>query len=144
MASKVEAARRATMTGAHVVIADARAEGIIEAILAGEDVGTLFLPSRERLSAKRHWIAFTLRPQGEIVLDRGATEAVKHGGKSVLAVGVLGVRGDFRAGDSVQILDSDGVEIGRGLARAASVDAVVRAGRDRDVLVHRDDMVIWR
>jgi glutamate 5-kinase len=62
----------------------------------------------------------------------------------VLAVGVLGVRGDFRAGDSVRILDGEGTEIGRGLARAASIDAVVHAGRDAEVLVHRDDLVLWR
>jgi glutamate 5-kinase len=132
------------MAGAHVVIADARADCVVEHVLAGEDVGTLFLPAPERLSAKRYWIAFTLRPQGEVVLDRGAVVAVKERGKSVLAVGVLGVRGDFRAGDSVRLLDPEGAEIGRGLARAAAADAVVHAGRDAEVLVHRDEMVIWR
>ena len=145
MASKVEAARRATMAGAHAVIADARTEGILEAILAGEDVGTLFVPSKDRLSAKKFWIAFTLRPQGEIVLDRGAADAVRARGRSVLPIGVLGLRGDFRAGDSVRLLDPDGAEIGRGLARCAVVDAVILAGKPGDdVLVHRDEMVIWK
>jgi glutamate 5-kinase len=144
MASKIEAARRATMAGAHVVIADARVPGIVDAILAGQDVGTLFLPAAERLSAKRYWIAFTLRPHGDIVLDRGAALAVKERGKSVLAVGVLGVRGDFREGDSVRLLDPDGVELGRGLSRCGAALATTQAGRDADVLVHRDDMVIWR
>ena len=145
MASKIEAARRATMAGANVVIADARVEGIIESILAGEDVGTLFIPARDRLSAKKYWIAFTLRPQGEIVLDRGAAEAVRAKGRSVLPIGVLGVRGDFRATDSVRLLDPDGHELGRGLARLPAVDALMIAGKaSDDVMVHRDEMVIWK
>jgi glutamate 5-kinase len=121
MASKVEAARRATMAGAHAVIADASAEDVLGRVLAGDDIGTLFCPSTERLSARRYWIAFTLRAQGDLVLDRGAAAAVKSKGKSVLAIGVLGVRGDFREGDSVRIVDPDGAEIGRGLARAAAM-----------------------
>jgi glutamate 5-kinase len=144
MESKLEAAHRATLAGAHVVIADARESGIVGAVLAGRDVGTCFIASERRLTAKRSWIAFTLRPRGEIVLDRGAAEAVCARGRSVLPVGVLGVRGDFRAGDSVRLLDPDGLELGRGLARAAAVDAVALAGKaGGDVLVHRDDMVIW-
>jgi glutamate 5-kinase len=112
--------------------------------VAGRDVGTCFVASERRLTAKRSWIAFTLRPRGEIVLDRGAVEAVCARGRSVLPVGVLGVRGDFRVGDSVRLLDPDGLELGRGLARAAAVDAVALAGKAGGaVLVHRDDMVIW-
>jgi glutamate 5-kinase len=144
MTSKVEAARRATMAGAHVLIADAGADGVLERALAGEDIGTLFVPAAERLSAKRHWIAFTLRPHGELVLDRGAVTAVKERGKSVLAVGVVGIRGDFRAGDSVRLVDPDGTEIGRGLARCPAVDALTMAGRSTEVLVHRDEMAVWR
>ncbi len=144
MASKVEAARRATMAGAHVVIADARAEHILAEVLAGDDVGTLFCPTGERLSARRYWIAFTIRPHGDLVLDRGAVAAVTAKGKSVLAVGVLGVRGDFREGDSVRLVDPDGVEIGRGLSRCSAAVAAARAGREAEVLVHRDDLVLTR
>jgi glutamate 5-kinase len=154
MASKVEAARRASLAGAHVVIADARNDGELEAILAGEDIGTLVVAASDRLSAKKHWIAFTLRPEGAIVLDRGAAEAVRAKGKSVLAVGVLGVRGDFRAGDAVVIRDNNGVEMGRGLARVAAIDALIATrmdsqspkphARESVVIVHRDEMVIWK
>ncbi len=151
MASKIEAARRATLAGANVVVADARAEGVIEAVLAGEDVGTLFVAASKRLTAKKHWIAFTLRPRGAVLLDRGASEAVRAKGKSVLPVGVLGVRGDFRAGDAVRLLDPDGNEIGRGLARYPAVEAVITAGKaakdladvEHAELVHRDELVVW-
>jgi len=152
MASKVEAARRATLAGANVVVADARVPGILDAVLAGDDVGTLFVGASERMSAKKYWIAFTLRPRGEMVLDRGAAEAVRAKGKSVLSVGVLGVRGDFRAGDAVRVVDVEGKEIARGLARCGAGDAAMVAGRTRAelpselaelaVVVHADELVV--
>ena len=152
MASKIEAARRATLAGANVVVADARAEGVLQRVLAGEDVGTLFVAARERLSAKKFWIAFTLRPRGELVVDRGASEAVRGKGTSVLAVGVAGVRGDFRAGDAVRIVDASGAELARGLARCGAADAAAAAGKAREdlpealadlaVLVHADELVV--
>jgi glutamate 5-kinase len=152
MSSKVEAARRATLGGANVVVADARAAGVLDAVLAGDDVGTLFVAAPDRLGAKKFWIAFTLRPRGDIVLDRGAAEAVRSRGKSVLSVGVLGVRGDFRAGDAVRIVDPDAVEIARGLSRCGAADAAMVAGRTREelpeslselaVVVHADEIVV--
>lgn len=149
MGSKVEAARRATLAGAHVILANATTDQILESILSGADIGTHFLPAKQRLTAKKHWIAFTLRPRGDIALDAGAALAVRTKGKSVLAVGVLGIRGDFRAGDAVRIIDSNGTEIGRGLAGANALDAARVAGQKSDSkdhaveLVHRDDLVVW-
>jgi glutamate 5-kinase len=152
MASKVEAARRATLAGANVVVADAREAGVLDAVLAGEDVGTLFIGARQRMSAKKYWIAFTLRPRGAIVLDRGAAQAVRAKGKSVLSVGVLGVRGDFHAGDAVRVVDVEGQEIARGLARCGAGDAARVAGKARAelpaelaelaVVVHADELVV--
>lgn len=143
MQSKIEAARRATLAGASVVIADAREEDTLPRILAGEDVGTLFLPAQDRIPAKKHWIAFTLKPRGDVTLDAGATAAVRDKKRSLLAVGAIGVRGDFRAGDCVRLLDPNGHELGRGLVRHDVVDAARAAGKKDDVLVHRDDLVVW-
>jgi glutamate 5-kinase len=152
MASKIEAARRATLAGANVVVADARVPGVVEAVLSGQDVGTLFVGARERLSAKKSWIAFTLRPRGDVVLDGGAADAVRAKGKSVLSVGVLGVRGDFRAGDAVRLVDAEGHELARGLARCTATEAAAVAGRARAdlppslaelaVIVHADELVV--
>ncbi len=152
MASKLEAARRATLAGASVVVADARVSGIVEAVLSGGDVGTLFVGARERLSAKKSWIAFTLRPRGDVVLDKGAADAVRAKGKSVLSVGVLGVRGDFRAGDAVRLVDTEGRELARGLARCTATEAAAVAGKARaelptplanlSVIVHADELVV--
>lgn len=155
MASKVEAARRAMLAGAIVVIADAREPNTLGSILSGEDVGTVFLPYPQRIQARKHWIAFTLRPKGAILLDRGAVDAVVDRGRSILPVGVLGVRGAFDAGDAVLLLSADGREIGRGLARLGATEAAAVAGkrgqelaamRGSDspdvVVVHRDDLVL--
>jgi glutamate 5-kinase len=149
MASKVEAARRATLAGADVVIAAARAPGIVSRVLAGEDVGTVFAAVSQRLSARKHWIAYTLRPRGALLVDRGAAEAVTTQGKSLLAVGVLGVRGTFLPGDAVSVVDQAGTEVARGLARLSATDAARLAGHRREdddepdeVMVHRDDLVV--
>jgi glutamate 5-kinase len=153
MGSKLEAARRGTMAGATVVIADAREEGILDRVFAGEDVGTLFVPHRDPLAARKHWIVFTLRPRGAILVDEGAARALETRGGSLLAVGVLGVRGGFGAGDAVQIVDQSGRELGRGLAALAAVDVARLAGkraneveavlgRPIDAVVHRDDLVV--
>jgi glutamate 5-kinase len=156
MLSKIEAARRAMLAGASVVVADAREPDIIAAILSGADVGTLFLPHPQRIHARKHWIAFTLRPRGAILLDHGAVDAVVERGRSVLPVGVLGVRGQFGPGDAVTLVAPDGREIGRGLARLGSSEAAAVAGKkgeelaawraggsDGDiVVVHRDDLVL--
>ena len=110
----------------------------------------LFVGARapERLSAKKSWIAFTLRPRGDVLLDAGAARAVLAKGKSVLSVGVLGVRGEFRAGDAVRLIDAEGRELARGLARCTATEAAAAAGKARGdlppalaqlaVIVHAD------
>src|SRR5262249_52359966 len=123
MLSKIEAARRGMLAGASVVVGDAREPDIIRSILSGADGGTPFLPHPHRIQARKHWIAFTLRPRGAILLDRGAAEAVVTRGTSVLPVGVLGVRGQFGPGDAVTLVAPDGREIARGLSRLASSEA---------------------
>ena len=147
MSSKVEAARRATLAGAHVVIAHAREPGILGRVVSGEDVGTFFPAVHQRLNARKHWIAFTLRPRGVILLDRGAADAICAKNRSILAVGVLGVRGSFAAGDAVSIVNPDGQEVARGLSRLSQTDVARVAGQKseddgEDIVVHRDDLVV--
>ncbi len=143
MQTKLEAAERTTRYGASTVLANANAEGVLTQLLAGRDVGTLFVPAARRMPAKHHWIAFTLRPTGDVVLDEGCARAV-HAGKSVLAVGVLGVRGAWDAGDAVCLVGPDGSELGRALCKCSSVELARAAfARSHDVVVHRSDTVIW-
>jgi glutamate 5-kinase len=154
MGSKIDAAGRATRRGVPVVIADARDPTILARVLAGGDVGTLFLPHGSRMASRKHWIAFTLKPRGAIVVDAGAAAAVATQKRSLLPAGVVGVRGDFEPGDAVQIIGPDGKEVGRGLARYSTRDVARLAGaRTQDIelrigryggdeIVHRDDMVV--
>jgi glutamate 5-kinase len=154
MLSKLEAARRGMLAGASVIIGNARDAHTLGAILAGDDVGTLFLPHPQRIQARKHWIAFTLRPRGAILLDDGAVNAVVEKGRSVLPVGVLGVRGEFAPGDAVTLMAPSGREIGRGLARIGATETAAIAGKRSEeltslrgegsdlVVVHRDDLVL--
>jgi glutamate 5-kinase len=153
--SKIDAARKACRAGASVVVAPAAISGILAAIVRGDDVGTLFPCVEAPLRARQHWIAYTLRPHGTLVIDAGATSAVRSGKASLLPVGVLGVRGEFEPGDAVRIVAPDGSEVGRGLARLGAMDAARAAGKKgRDleavlgpgsadaVLIHKDDLVL--
>ena len=153
--SKIDAARKGGKAGAGVVIAAAGRPGALGDILAGKDVGTFFPAIGAPLRARQSWIAFTLRPQGTIVLDSGAVTAVRSGKASVLPVGVLGVRGEFDVGDAVLLVGPDGQEVARGLSRLDALDAaraagkkgalleaVLGAGRTEAVLVHKDDLVV--
>ena len=135
------------LSGAHDDNAAAREPEVVTRVLAGEDIGTLFGGVTRRLGARKHWIAYTLRPRGAILVDRGAAQAIASNQRSILAVGVLGVRGSFAPGDAVSIVDPDGVEIARGLAKLSAVDAARAAGTRPDddaetVMVHKDDLVV--
>lgn len=154
MASKLDAARRAARRGIPVVIADARDPEVVRKVVAGEDVGTLVRASGSRLASRKHWIAYTLRPRGDLILDEGAVAAVREGRRSLLPAGIVGVRGHFAPGDLVILRDPRGVEIGRGLTRYGTEDVAKLAGartteiEDRlgyhgpDEVVHRDDLVV--
>lgn len=146
MQSKLESVRRATLAGTHAVIAPASAQNVVARVLGGEDVGTLFPARQRRLTGRKHWIAYTLRPRGAAILDEGAERAVRDGGRSVLCVGVIGVRGDFFIGDPISLVTRAGVEVARGLSKLSAADAArlarTRQGDDATLLVHRDDLVI--
>jgi glutamate 5-kinase len=154
MRSKLKAARTAAHFGAATVIADGRRSGILQRVLAGEDVGTLVRPSSQQISSRKHWIAYSLKPRGKLHLDAGATKALREGGRSLLPAGVLAVEGRFGVGDLVSCLDPSSGEIARGLI-SYSADEVERIKGQRsprihellgysngDEIIHRDDLVL--
>lgn len=145
MRSKLEAANRATLAGAHVVIASAREPDVLERTLSGEDLGTWFPARTKRLSTRKHWIAYTLRPRGDVIVDDGAAKAIERAGSSVLCVGVLGVRGGFGHGELISIKTIRGEEVARGLAGMSAAEAARLAGatgKGVEPLIHRDDLVV--
>jgi glutamate 5-kinase len=154
MASKLEAARLATAAGENVIIACGRTPKILSKIMAGEPVGTLFLAQGQTVAARKRWIGFTVKPRGRLALDAGAREAVDRKGRSLLAIGVVDVEGNFHKGDVVALCGPDGVEFARGLTNYGDEDLRkirgLRTGQiaaalghcPYDEVIHRDNMVI--
>ncbi|MCE9545867.1 MAG: glutamate 5-kinase [Planctomycetia bacterium] len=154
MASKLEAARLVTTAGENCVIAGGRTPGNLARILAGEIVGTLFVPQGGTVSSRKRWIGFTAQPRGKLTLDAGAQRAVVEQGRSLLAIGIAAVEGKFVKGDVVSLCDGSGTEFARGLTNynAADVEKIKGLKRDAiaaalshcpyDEVIHRDNMVL--
>jgi glutamate 5-kinase len=154
MQSKVEAARRATLHGLPVVVGPAASADFLGALMRGEDVGTLLLPHGSPLPSRKHWIAYTLKPRGRIIVDAGACRALQKRKSSLLPAGVVSVSGSFAAGDAVSIVSESGTELARGLARYSADEVGLLAGghsqqiaerignHTGDEIVHRDDIVL--
>lgn len=154
MRTKLEAVQTATAVGTNVMIANGKRPQILDEIFAGEDVGTLFLAEQEAVPAWKRWIGYTLPPKGKLVLDDGARRAVEQQGKSLLAIGVTAVEGDFEKGEVVSLVDLRGEEFARGLTnydsgtasrvagkRADEISALLGAMR-YDEVIHRDNLVV--
>ncbi len=154
MASKLRAARIATSAGESVVIASGRRPNVLIDILAGADVGTLILSEGRTVASRKRWIGWTATPRGRLTLDAGATKAVETQGRSLLAVGVVTVEGNFAKGDVVSLCETDGREFARGLSNYSAAQMATIAGQptDRiaellgqcpyDEVVHRDNLVV--
>ncbi|MBQ0720545.1 MAG: glutamate 5-kinase [Gammaproteobacteria bacterium] len=154
MITKLQAARLAARSGANTVIASGRELSVLAKIFSGEEVGTLLLADSEPLVARKQWLAGHLQVRGSVVLDEGAVRVLKEQGKSLLPVGVNAVRGGFTRGEMVSCLDTQGVEIARGLVNYSAADArkiIGKASRcitevlgycDAEELIHRDNLVL--
>lgn len=154
MRSKLEAVRTATAVGESVIIANGTQNGIIDRILAGQEVGTLFVATGASVPAWKRWIGYTVAPKGRFLLDAGARKAIEESGRSLLPIGVTAVEGDFTTGQVVSLVDPDGEEFARGLSNYDSRDAVKIAGKRSDgvaealgsvpyvELIHRDNLVV--
>ena len=123
MQSKLAAARLVTQAGGSVIIASGTQAEPLTRILAGEPVGTLFLAHGAAHRARKRWIGLTARPRGHYVVDDGARRALESGSKSLLAIGIVEVVGEFEKGDVVGIRDARGQEFARGLTNYATPDA---------------------
>src|SRR5882724_1874292 len=138
MKSKIDAAKIVTRAGIPLVIANGDRENVVRDMLAGEEVGTIFLPHADKLASRKRWIAFFQRPAGTVVGDDGAKQALTANGKSLLAKGIVSADGKFDEGDVVSICDKNQVEFARGLAKVNGIQIKSATG----VVIHRDDMVI--
>ncbi len=149
MASKLDAARIASGAGVPVLLAAAEQ---VAAALAGEHVGTAFPATARRTASRLFWLRHATTPRGQLVLDAGAVDAVVRRRTSLLSAGVTGVRGEFGAGDPVELLGPDGVAVARGLVGYDAAELPELLGRStreldpehRREVVHRDDLVLLR
>jgi glutamate 5-kinase len=153
MTTKLEAAQAAARCGAATVLCNGRNPNAIIRVANGEATGTLFR-SGSRLASRKHWLAFTMRTRGELVLDDGAVQAIERRGKSLLPAGIAAVRGEFGIGDPTACVAADGREIARGLVTYSSDDIRRIAGQgtakihqmlgysNGDEVIHRDDLVL--
>ena len=151
MVTKMEAARVAAVSGIPAVLTCASNAG---PAMMGDPVGTAFAPINDRGSSRRLWIGFASHPQGALVADSGAAKAVRGGAASLLAAGVVEVKGDFAAGDAVWVDDEQGNHLAKGLVGFDSEEIPQMLGRNTaqlkrflgeeyaHPLVHRDNLVL--
>ena len=154
MKSKLKAAKRAALNGVGTLIVNGRSPNILPRIFDGEEIGTYFLPAQSKLSSKKHWIAFSKKPRGKLLIDEGGRQAVIKRGKSLLPSGICGVDGGFERGDAVRLCDCDGKEFARGVISYSLVETLQIMGKQcaeiekvlgykyRDEVVCRDNLVL--
>ena len=153
MRTKIRAAEIAAQGGRMTLIANGRKNRLAD-ILAGNNVGTLVVPGDKGLSGKEVWLAQSRR-RGVVVVDDGASKALLQGGKSLLPSGIVGVVGDFDAGDLIGVENLQHVEIARGLVRFGSLEVDKIRGKQTGEIahilkdaqgvevIHRDHMVVF-
>jgi glutamate 5-kinase len=153
MNSKLAAAGLMTGVGAALIVANGRTENLLPRLLAGEVLGTLFVPRSTRKTGKSLWIG-AARPAGVVTVDAGAAIAVAEKNRSLLPAGVTKVEGKFKVGDVIGIANSAGELIARGLSNydAPTADLIrgMKSAEIRkllgsaayDEIVHRDNLVL--
>ena len=154
MRTKLKAAKRAALSGVGTLIVNGRNANILSRIFDGEEVGTYFLPAQSKMTAKKHWIAFSKKPRGKLLIDAGGQRAVIKHGKSLLPSGICGVEGGFERGDAVRLCNRDGEEFARGVISYSLAETLRIMGKQtaeieeilgykyRDEVICRDNLVL--
>lgn len=156
MISKISAAKLATKAGCGVFIASGSEPEILRRLFAGNGPGTFFVPSGWPMASRKRWLAHFQRPTSTILVNARAVPALREEGRSLLAIGITGVRGDFAAGDVINIAFEDDIRspFARGKTTFSSEDIHMIAGKTTDEIrrhyperkrfevVHRNDLVL--
>lgn len=154
MQTKIDAARIVTRAGEAMIIANGKRENVLVDIFNGGKTGTFFEPFGKDMSSKKRWLAFFTKTHGNIIIDKGAQEAIVKKGRSLLASGITVVKGNFKAGDAVNIQNEDGKKIACGLVNYNSDELSKIKGlktseisnvlgyKTSDEIVHRNNMSI--
>jgi glutamate 5-kinase len=154
MITKIQAAKRCASSGIAMIITSGNNPRALRDVFSGDFKGTLFLPGRTRLNVRKKWIGFVSHPRGSVSIDEGAGTALLAKHKSLLPSGILEISGEFRANDTITVLDAQGHEIARGVTNYSSADLGRIRGRksseiekilgrsSRDEVIHKDNLVI--
>ncbi len=156
MITKLEAAQKAAYFGIPTLIASGHTKNGLKRLALGEDLGTLILAQNEsaQLNRRKHWMAYALKPLGEVIVDAGAAEALLQKGKSLLPSGVRWVKGNFGIGDPVDLKTEEGKVFARGLVTYSSSEIEkIRGAKTTEIekilgykyldeVIHRDDLVL--
>ena len=135
MKTKLEAAKLVTRFGGKVLIANGKQPYVINKIFAGEELGTMFIPTSENLSGKKRWIGYATNVLGKIVVNEGAKKAILDKCTSLLPIGIIEVINDFKQGEVVSICDENGTEFARGMANYDSEECRKIAGAHSDSIL---------
>ena len=128
MRTKITAAEMATKNGTHLIIANGADPRNIVRASQGSEVGTLFLAGKNRINSRKYWLAYSAADKGSVTIDAGAAKALKEG-KSLLAVGIREVEGEFERGETLAIKDASGQTLARGITNYSSAELALIKGR---------------
>lgn len=154
MRTKLKAAALAARSGAATRIVNGREPQVLTRLADGEAIGTLLEPGKAPLAARKQWLAGHPDVRGRLRLDAGASRVLTSSGRSLLAVGVRGVEGQFGRGEIVSCLDPDQREIARGMVNYSADETRRIMGHpsdriaellgyvDEPELIHRDNLVL--
>ena len=154
MITKIQAAKRCVSAGIAMIIANGKNPNVLEEIFAGTFKGTLFLPSDDKLNMRKKWIGFVSSAKGYVRVDEGAKLALLKKQKSLLPSGIVEVHGEFKANETISILDLNSKVIAKGVTGFSSIDLNKIKGRKtseiekilnrkaHDEVIHRDNLVL--
>jgi len=154
MQTKLTAARIASRSGTATIIAPGLKEDVILGVIEGKQIGTLLVPDEAPVSARKRWLTAHLDVRGKVVLDKGAEQAIKKSGVSLLPIGVVAVEGGFERGELVACVSESGKELARGLVNYSSDEIdVIKRNKSSEIerligfvgepeIIHRDNLVL--
>ncbi len=154
MLSKVKAAKKVTSAGIPMVIANGKKNNTLTKLFMHDPIGTFFVPKNRRISNRKCWIAFSLKPKGTLIIDQGAAHAILNKGKSLLSIGIIEICGKFDVGAPVSFKTKEGSVLGIGLVNYKSDDIKKITGYKTDMIdnilgykpydevIHRDNFSI--
>ena len=156
MYTKILAARRATLSGTHTIIANGKNRKVFSNLLNDSVLGTFIQSEERQLDARKKWLAGQLKSKGTLIIDDGATNALVNSGKSLLSVGITDIKGKFDRGDLVQCISTSGQEVAKGLINYSSSEVGKVLGQPSDKMesllgyvnessvIHRNNLVVLK